>query len=535
MLVTRGLCAVFRASGRADATGGSTGQLIRTIPTLASSTTFVFPVGDIAGTSEYSPVSLNFTSNTVTARSIGVNVTDTQHPDDGTANNYITRFWSFTDSQSGTGAYTYTPTFTFLNPADLVGAYASLFLGRWNGVNWSQYTNTTFTPNLSATSLTNVTAPFNGSDFTGRVNDEIYSWTGAINSDWQNAGNWSPNRTSIFVTDILQFANGGTYTVINVPTQTIRKLLVSNSTNVTLQAVTTNTLTINGFTAVNNVSIATGSTLQISSGTGTLTLTYGTTAGQLCDISGGLVLFTNGTFSSGIATTTVTVSGNVTLSGGTYSATSTATTVNGSMTYNSGTVTSTTANLTFANGSFFNLAGNAGSIPAATYYTNPTITTSTVNITGTITTNPTGFSGAIFSNLTWNCAGQTSATGAINGAMTVNGNLTVSAGTFADGGSVITGNATGTFSVASGATYTTTRSATSWFPTNFIAANISLDPNSTFNYASTLTHIIPNTPVTTYGILGITGAVVKTLSAPTTVSGISINTSSATLADGTNL
>ncbi len=519
----------------ADATGGSTGQLIRAIPTLASSTTFAFPVGDVTSTAEYSPVSLNFTSNTVTARNIGVKVTDTQHPNDGTANNYITRYWTFTDSQSGTGAYTYTPTFTFLSPADLVGAYASLFLDRWDGANWSQYTNASFSPNLSATSITNVTAPLNGSDFTGRVNDAIYSWTGAINSDWQNAGNWSPNRTSIFVTDVLQFANGGTYSVTNVPTQTIRKLLVSNNTNVTLQAVTTNTLTINGFAAVNNVSIATGSTLQISSGTGTLTLTYGTTAGQLCDISGGLILFTNGTFSSGIATTTVTVAGTVTLSGGTYTATSTATTVNGSVTYNTGTITSTTANLTFANGSFFNLAGNAGSIPTATYYSNPTITTSTVNITGTTTTNPTGFSGAIFSNLVWNCAGQTSATGAINGAMTVNGNLTVSAGTFADGGSVITGNATGTFSVASGATYTTTRSATSWFPTNFIAANISLDPNSTFNYAAITGHTIPNTPVTTYGILGITGAVVKTLSAPTTVSGISINTNSATLADGGNL
>jgi hypothetical protein len=125
------------------------GQLRRTMVTGS----YLFPVGDESGGitvvgntgADYSPVTLNFTANS-TPRIIGVRVTDDKHPDDVTANDYISRYWSFTDSQAGVGTYTYTGTFTYstLAPSDLVGTHATARLNSWdqNASFWTQYTTT---------------------------------------------------------------------------------------------------------------------------------------------------------------------------------------------------------------------------------------------------------------------------------------------------------------------------------------------------------------------------------------------------------
>jgi len=500
------------------------GQLKKTFGTGATAS-FTFPVGDGSTSFDYSPFAITFSANS-TIRTIGVRVTDAAHPQlnsNGTQTDYVTRYWTFTDDQVGVGTYSYSSaslTYSTVSPTDLNGTSANLRINRWDGSNWSQLNSSVSVSTCSTTATYNETSgTLGGNEYTLRVNSsQPYVWQPTSGSaDFQVSTNWSPPRFSPVTADILHFTNGGTSTATNVPTQTVAKILVDNNTNISLQSTASATLSINGPTATTNLDIKSGSTLQLSSTAAiALTLNITTTASQLGNIAGTLVLNSNTSNNNTFTTNTVATTVVIVASGG-------------AITNNGGTITSTAATLVFANGSFYNHAMNAGTIPTATYNAS-----STLNVTGTTTTNPSGFSGT-FGNVTWNCTGQTSATGSISGAMTVNGNLTVSDGTLADAGVVITGNAGGTFSVASGATYTTTKSSTSWFPTNFIAANISLDPNSTFNYAALVTHTIPNTPVTTYGILGITGAVVKTLSAPTTVSGISINTSSGTLADGGNL
>src|ERR1041384_3667483 len=59
-----------------------------------------------------------------------------------------------------------------------------------------------------------------------------YTWNATAGGDWTVSTNWTPNRTATATTDILQFNDGNTYTVTNVPTQTIRQLIVTNSSNV---------------------------------------------------------------------------------------------------------------------------------------------------------------------------------------------------------------------------------------------------------------------------------------------------------------
>ena len=62
-----------------------------------------------------------------------------------------------------------------------------------------------------------------------------YTWIGG-NSNWTTATSWSPTRTVPATNDILQFTNGATNTISNVPTQTIGRLRVTNNTNITLIA-----------------------------------------------------------------------------------------------------------------------------------------------------------------------------------------------------------------------------------------------------------------------------------------------------------
>src|SRR5262249_15702629 len=128
------------------------GQLIRAVNTGAN--TYTWPVGDNSGTSpnntgaDYSPVTLAFTAQS-TARNIGVNVVDAQEPNDGTSNNYISRYLNFIDDNAGTGSYTYVITLQYSPAApttqDLIGTASALYVNGWSIANsaWAQYTPTT--------------------------------------------------------------------------------------------------------------------------------------------------------------------------------------------------------------------------------------------------------------------------------------------------------------------------------------------------------------------------------------------------------
>ncbi|MBL0310186.1 MAG: hypothetical protein IPP77_11065 [Bacteroidetes bacterium] len=546
ILTSSSTAAISGGSVTAMVVADGAGQLKRTIPVIASGTNnYIFPIGDLSGTgatnnpgADYSPVTLNINSNS-DQRIVGIRVTDDQHPSDGTAQDYISRYWTFTDSQTGTGTYNYLPTFQYSTtaPSDLSvpGTHASLKINRWNGA-WNQIFNTTgSSPTITPTAAVNETnAPLGGNAYTGRVNAAVpYVWQPNVagSYDFQDAANWLPNRLTAAPNDILQFTKGGTSTAINVPAQVIAQLFVKNNTDVTFEAATVpagaKIFSIVGPAATSNMEIESGSTLQMG-GTVQLTLNMLTNANQTASIAGTLVLNNNGANSNTFATS--------------YVATTVAT-VTGAITNNGGIVTGTATTLFFANGSSYNHNMNGGAIPIATYYSNPAITTSTVNITGTTTTNPTWPTGN-YSNVVWNNAGQTTATGQVSTVLiTVNGDLTVSAGRlWGDNATTqyLLGNATGTFTIGNGATYKTTRSVAPFLPT-FDAANMVLADSSIILYGGA-THIIPNNPTNTgvlasYGVLAIENNVLKTLAIPLSVKGLQLNgtTNACILSDGGNL
>lgn len=101
-------------------------------------------------------------------------------------------------------------------------------------------------------------------------------------------------------------------------------------------------------------------------------------------------------------------------------------------------------------------------------------------------------------------------TKSLGGAITVNGNLAVNVNnTLDDAGFQITGNATGTMTMAAGTTLILGSASTATaFPTNYITANISLNVSSTVVYNSDQTQAISTVP--TYGFLTLTSTATVT-------------------------
>jgi trimeric autotransporter adhesin len=450
-----------------------TGQLRKNFNSGATAA-FTFPVGDNTGTAEYSPFVITMSANS-TPRIIGVNVTDGIHPQmnsNATQTNYISRYWSFTDSQVGVGTYSYsTSSFTYINTvSDVTGTIATTTnqINRYDNAATTWYAlNMTGTAPTFTTSgtLTETTGKLGGNDFTIRNNPaQIYTWQPITGSaDWQVASNWTPTRITPASNDVLQFINGGNPTATNVPTQTIGTLTINGNTDVTLtSAAATQTLTIAGLLGT-TFTVDAGSALRLST-TATNSTIIAFSGTNVTNIAGTLELNTNTGLNNTINFTNLLAANNI---------------ITGTITNNGGVVTSTTATTTFGAGAAYNHARNGGAIPGATWNA-----TSTINITGITNTNLTGGLTGTIGNLTWNNSAQT-ATGITNGALTIAGNLNVQAGTLLDNSLQITGNATGTLTVASGATLQLSSSATATaFPTNFIPANITLATGSTVLYAS---------------------------------------------------
>jgi hypothetical protein len=114
----------------------STGELRKTFVTPL---TFIFPIGDLTGTVEYSPTTLTTFTTDIT-RTIGVRLVNAAHPSDGGSAHRANRHWLFSDDQAGSGNYTYSATFANV-AADLVGTYANMSVGFWDGTAWSQIPN----------------------------------------------------------------------------------------------------------------------------------------------------------------------------------------------------------------------------------------------------------------------------------------------------------------------------------------------------------------------------------------------------------
>lgn len=199
-----------------DVTGESSssyvnGYLRKFIPAGALTTNF--EVGDVSG---YTPISISFNGSPNAGGNILTRTIAGDHTSVYTSginqNKSVNRTYELT-ATSLTGYTSYNSTFNFLESDVDVGANPLNFIGaRFNGSLWSTATGyDTYTNYTTLNGLTGFGTFQIGEGMNGII------WTGAANTNWNNAANWLPNEIpgsddDVFigpVTNQPNFTSGG--------------------------------------------------------------------------------------------------------------------------------------------------------------------------------------------------------------------------------------------------------------------------------------------------------------------------------------
>ena len=381
----------------------------------------------------------------------------------------------------------------------------------------------------SAWTITSVAMP--------TVNDIITVWVDSVSDANESTGvtKWSAGdvtgmvlntnvlsigsnqNTSLTVTNLGQYDADNSEDVMH--TANSSAVLVPGASN--LYNIPTLSILAGSTLAVGNTESVTTGLLDVA---GTLTST-GNASYELNGTTGPLFTKT-GTFIEGTSTVTLSGEENVEINSSAitfYNLTSSTSGVKklgeaitiasgGALTVSGGTFDPGSYLVTGSGSNSLNVGGNATIFVGASTFTGnysagfTTITLdpfSTVDysLNGTQTIDNT----LEYSNLSISNGG----TKTLAGATTVNNNLAINAGTLDDGGYQITGNGTGIFEIASGATLNLGSAGTATiFPTGFTVGSISLDSASTVNYKAGVNQTVSSVP--TYGNLIIATGGTKT-------------------------
>ncbi len=122
----------------------------------------------------------------------------------------------------------------------------------------------------------------------------VFTWknttiVGDFTDNWQNSSAWEPYRTSPAVTDVLVFSKGGTVNPFNIPTETVKKIVIRNNTtvNITTSSLTNGSATLTVGDGTNeDFGIEAGSTLTVNSTGNNFAIVVPT--GSTASISGNL-------------------------------------------------------------------------------------------------------------------------------------------------------------------------------------------------------------------------------------------------------
>ena len=94
----------------------------------------------------------------------------------------------------------------------------------------------------------------------------IYVWNQTIAASFNTASNWTPSRSNVNLSDILEFNGGGSVSVTNVPTQTVSQIITTNATTVSLNAIAASTLSVADTLALISGEIITDANTTLSLG-----------------------------------------------------------------------------------------------------------------------------------------------------------------------------------------------------------------------------------------------------------------------------
>ncbi|MBL0316552.1 MAG: T9SS type A sorting domain-containing protein [Flavobacteriales bacterium] len=318
-----------------------TGILIRNVSSGGTGIPFTWPIGEVTGSAEYSPVTIPNISVSI-AGTIGFTVTDGVHPSMGAASSYLSRYWEYT--VTGLGTYNWTnATFTYTAGDIVVGPETSLKANVYNSgtAAWVEFATSSAASNvLTFTSGATQTTMASGNEITGRIDVPVYYQTvGAGPSNWSSTSTWeaslSPAFTSPFTPSVApSYANSALIKInaghtVTVTASTTADDLEINGT-VDVSGGTTVFTVFNG-TASTDATIASTGTLVASTNSTSLTFASGTStsvsgllkligtsagAGSTITNSGTIVMNNGSTYEHARDAGTLTMGGTVTWSAG---------------------------------------------------------------------------------------------------------------------------------------------------------------------------------------------------------------------------
>jgi hypothetical protein len=454
-------------------------KMKKLVPVNASPQTFTFEVGDAT---TYAPANLTVLSAS-TAGSITLSTVGSDHPQIATSginpSKSVNRYWTI--GKIGLVLSSYNATFNYVSGDIDAGANSSVFVvKKYNSV-WSRTTTgsrtSTSTQSLGLTTF---------EDFiVGEVSPIVYWNRGGGTSSWKNPLNWSTQEVPFLTsTAVLNIAD-----TVAVDTAVLCKTIMIQNSGMRVAAQA-------GFV------VKATDTLYLQQGTLHIQTTRFDSIGTM-QITGGTVAYD---LSSGNQIVKAFTYKNLTISGGGTKSAAAAFTVLDTLRIVAGAILNDSASTITVNKDIYNSGTHSGS--------------GKILLTGG-SANHIVSGGGSFTNLELNDAlGAT-----LGGTMTSSGNLTITSGAFSDNGFQITGNGTGTLSVAAGTGLNLGSAVVSTsFPTNFTAPHISLNAASLVTYKSGTAQVVSAVP--TYGNLTIAGAVdtsaanYKTAAAALTVSGV---------------
>lgn len=233
----------------ASASSYVNGNLQRFIPTGTISRAFA--VGD---NNQYTPVTLNFVGTTNNTGSFTIYTTAGEHPNNGTSglnpSRSVNRFWTLVNG-GVTGFTSYGLTMNYPS-ADVDGVANPLLfkIKRFAGGIWSDVQTGLLTANSSQG--TNLAVGQAGDFYIAEELAPGITWTGTLNTDWNNTANWLPNQIPSASDDVtIPFVSNQPSFLTGSLIGAARNIILASGSSINIP--TGYTLNVSGnWTAVNN-------------------------------------------------------------------------------------------------------------------------------------------------------------------------------------------------------------------------------------------------------------------------------------------
>jgi hypothetical protein len=225
------------------------GELRKTFTTNGA---YTFPIGDATDTAEYSPITIDVTGTAYSEAYIGVNVSNTKHPNNSSPTNYLNRYWNI--SQSGITACTVAITAQYTNN-DITGTEATISSAKYDG-DFNPDSN----PWIRYSDLDNNTLTISGENVTLGQHSVITGITKDNPTVSITSSNFSTCLGSNYSLETTHTADSSVLYSWS-PSDFLDDTTIANPTITNITETTTYTVTIkdaNGMTASAEITITTG-------------------------------------------------------------------------------------------------------------------------------------------------------------------------------------------------------------------------------------------------------------------------------------